>query len=319
MKIIMSSTAEINTSAAVTAPSFTATSTPGFTGNGSGLTGINPGNISLPDDNYVVITSATGSLTTEQYLSPSRGGTGVDSSAFNGVAVINDGSWSAEQYLSPVNGGTGVNSSAFNGVAKVNAGVWSASSIVDADISPTANISDTKLAIIATPGQVANSATTATSSNVANAIVARDSNGNIVVNDITASEVIVTSGAIGQSSIQSGSFTTSNANVSNIFSLITSSGGIHGTNYLIYCNISLGNSTEGQDTGIYQFVVKAKNVGGTVTVSSPINIVSILDNTLSGTTVSTVIVATTVHIQITGLAATAIQWFGQFTVVQVNF
>ena len=53
------------------------------------------------------------------------------------------------------------------------------SSIVNADISASAAIADTKLAQIATAGKVANSATTATSAITANSIVARNSGGGI--------------------------------------------------------------------------------------------------------------------------------------------
>jgi len=49
--------------------------------------------------------------------------------------------------------------------------------IVNADISATAGIVDTKLATILTAGKVANSATTATAGNVPSAIVARDAAG----------------------------------------------------------------------------------------------------------------------------------------------
>jgi cytoskeletal protein CcmA (bactofilin family) len=50
-----------------------------------------------------------------------------------------------------------------------------------------ANIPDSKLATISTAGKVANSATTATSLNTANAIVARDASGNFVAGTITGS------------------------------------------------------------------------------------------------------------------------------------
>lgn len=52
--------------------------------------------------------------------------------------------------------------------------------IVNADISTTAAIADTKLATISAAGKVSNSATTATSANTASAIVARDASGNFV-------------------------------------------------------------------------------------------------------------------------------------------
>jgi hypothetical protein len=60
------------------------------------------------------------------------------------------------------------------------------SNISNGDLSPTAAIADTKLATIATPGKVANSATTATPLWQNNAIVARDSSGNFVANTISA-------------------------------------------------------------------------------------------------------------------------------------
>jgi hypothetical protein len=58
--------------------------------------------------------------------------------------------------------------------------------IVNADISASAGIVDTKLATIATAGKVSNSATTADSANTNNAIVARDASGNFSAGTITA-------------------------------------------------------------------------------------------------------------------------------------
>ena len=59
--------------------------------------------------------------------------------------------------------------------------------IVNADISSTAAIADTKLATLSTAGKVSNSATTATNANTVSAIVARDANGNFSAGTITAS------------------------------------------------------------------------------------------------------------------------------------
>ena len=58
--------------------------------------------------------------------------------------------------------------------------------IVNADINASAAIIDTKLGTIATAGKVSNSATTATNSNTASAIVARDASGNFTAGTITA-------------------------------------------------------------------------------------------------------------------------------------
>ena len=58
--------------------------------------------------------------------------------------------------------------------------------IVNADISASAAIADTKLATISTASKVSNSATTATNANTASAIVARDASGNFAAGTITA-------------------------------------------------------------------------------------------------------------------------------------
>ena len=64
------------------------------------------------------------------------------------------------------------------------------SNIVNADISASAAITDTKLATISSAGKVANSSTTATSANTASAIVARDASGNFSAGTITATQFI---------------------------------------------------------------------------------------------------------------------------------
>lgn len=66
-------------------------------------------------------------------------------------------------------------------------GLLSSSLVVNADIAAGAGIVDSKLATISTAGKVANSATTATSLNTANAIVARDASGNINATTVIAS------------------------------------------------------------------------------------------------------------------------------------
>ena len=66
--------------------------------------------------------------------------------------------------------------------------------IVNADISSSAAIADTKLATIITSGKVANSATTATDANTANAIVSRDASGNFTANLITVNTTPTSAG-----------------------------------------------------------------------------------------------------------------------------
>lgn len=74
------------------------------------------------------------------------------------------------------------------GTTSIAAGV-----IVNADVSATAGIVDTKLATISTAGKVSNSATTASSANTASSIVARDASGNFAAGTTTHG-AIVTSG-----------------------------------------------------------------------------------------------------------------------------
>ena len=70
-------------------------------------------------------------------------------------------------------------------------GQLSSSLIVNADVDDFAAISDTKLDTIATALKVSNSATTATSTNTADAIVARDLNGDFAAGSITADNLIL--------------------------------------------------------------------------------------------------------------------------------
>jgi hypothetical protein len=67
------------------------------------------------------------------------------------------------------------------------AGLLTSSLIVNADVSASAAIVDTKLATISTAGKVANSATTGTASNAINTLVLRDGSGNFAAGTITAS------------------------------------------------------------------------------------------------------------------------------------
>jgi len=88
--------------------------------------------------------------------------------------------------LAASKGGLATDASAFTGVVKASSGTFSASTITNSDISATAAIADTKLDTISTAGKVSNSATTATSSNTASTIVARDASGNFSAGTITA-------------------------------------------------------------------------------------------------------------------------------------
>jgi hypothetical protein len=114
----------------------------------------------------------TGSTTTG--LSASAGDLSFSTNGIERMAISSGGVVSIDAFTVP-----GV-------VHNDTSGNLSSSLIVDADVSPTANISDTKLATISTAGKVANSATTATSVNTPNTIVLRDASGSFSAGTITA-------------------------------------------------------------------------------------------------------------------------------------
>ena len=91
-----------------------------------------------------------------------------------------------------------------------NFGDLSTSLIVDADIT-TGTITDDKLATITTAGKVANSATTATSLNTPNTIVARDSSGDFAAGIITANLI----GSASNNVLKAGDTMTGNLLMSN--------------------------------------------------------------------------------------------------------
>ena len=85
-----------------------------------------------------------------------------------------------------------------------NATTIASNVITNAMINASAGIVDTKLATISTAGKVSNSATTATSSDTASAIVARDNTGNFSAGTITAN---LTGDVTGNTSGTASSFT----------------------------------------------------------------------------------------------------------------
>jgi trimeric autotransporter adhesin len=115
------------------------------------------------------------------------GGPGVGLSSNSGnLSFSTDGS---EQMQISSSGAISIDSFTTAGVVHNNGNPTNtlfSALIINGDIAANAGIVDTKLAIISTPGQVANSATTATSANVVNTIVQRDSSGNFAANSITA-------------------------------------------------------------------------------------------------------------------------------------
>ena len=133
----------------------------------------------------------TGNASTATILATSRNINGV---AFNGSSNITIAA--DANTLSGTTLASNVVTSSLTSVGIITSGTWSGTAIaynklaltgniVDADISSSAAIADSKLATITSSGKVSNTATTATNANTANAIVARDASGNFTAGVIT--------------------------------------------------------------------------------------------------------------------------------------
>jgi hypothetical protein len=123
--------------------------------------------------------------TTATTQAQSDGSTKVATTAYVDAYVagtVPDGSIGTAELADGVVTDLKVNAAAAISYSKLNLGT----SIVNADISATAAIVDTKLATISTASKVSNTATTATDANTASAIVARDASGNFTAGMITA-------------------------------------------------------------------------------------------------------------------------------------
>lgn len=124
-------------------------------------------------------------------------GTGIVHSNSSGVLssstiVDADVSSSAAIAYSKLNlAGNIINTDVASGAAIAYSKLNLSGNIVNADISTSAAIADTKLATINTAGKVANSATTATSTNTANTIVLRDGSGNFAAGTITMQDATI--------------------------------------------------------------------------------------------------------------------------------
>ncbi len=88
--------------------------------------------------------------------------------------------------------------------AAITTGQVTSSLITNGDVDPSAAIVDTKLATLTTPGKVSNAATTATSANTANAIVARNASGNFTAGTITANLLGNVTGASSDNVLKAG-------------------------------------------------------------------------------------------------------------------
>jgi len=161
------------------------------------------------------------------------------------------------------------------------------------------------------------------SSATASTLVERDASGNVFANAIA---YVPSALSGGESICQSANLQTTNATTTTLFSLPTASGGTHGTAYFVTCNVVIADTTGGVNYGSSRFSFIAKNVGGTLTVSSISDQynsfpVSASTNAAPWLTLSfsTSIQTPNALVQVTGLASTTLNWNGYFVIVSQNF
>lgn len=356
------STSTFTVGGQVSASSFIATgSAPGFSGDGSGLTNIPLANLATLTANNVLITNGTGAITTTSHLANNLGGTGIDSSALTGVAKISSGTWSAStinasditnntitssQIASGTINGSNIAPATITG-SNIASGTVSGSNIASNTITGSNIASNTipnsALVTLSTSGLVSNSATTATSSNTANSIVARDGSGNINVGTVTNTQLLQQPSAYANYIVRSAYVQTTNATATTLYSFATSSNNAY-TFTITIVAVQTTSSVSGQSnpagqpnpvnqpnqsgqlnqlglSASYQFLFKVNNVGGTITISSITNLSSIIDIGLLLTGASVAITSnnTNIIVQVTGTASTTIRWAGAFNIVGLQF
>jgi hypothetical protein len=201
-------TAAVNAAAATTTGTVTSGTWSASFGavSGANLTSLTAGNLSGTIPSAVLGNSSLFVGTTSVALnraSANQGLTGITSIAMpgatSGTVTMTPATTAGTTAITiPATSGTLV-TTGDNGT--VTSTMIANDTIVNADINASAAIVDTKLATISTAGKVSNSATTATSANTANAIVARDASGNFSAQVITAGSILTTGVGAGSTNI----------------------------------------------------------------------------------------------------------------------
>ena len=142
-------------------------------------------NVTLPTTGTLATLAGTETFTNKTLTLPTIGGTGArfSGSTSGTTTLVASAAAGTTTVTLPATTGTVITT---GDTGTVTSTMILDGTIVNADISASAAIVDTKLATISTAGKVSNSATTATNLSTASAIVARDASSNFSANTITA-------------------------------------------------------------------------------------------------------------------------------------
>jgi len=249
--------------------------------------------------------------------------------------IVNDsdGNMTSEPYLSTSRGGTGIDSSAATGIPRITAGAWSVGLVQSGDIDPAANLTISSL----TAPSV--SATNISAPNINTVSVTADNitaSGTVAANSLNISGAASVSSLAASSAVLAAEISTSSLSAFEIKQNV-SSGPISPSSdyeshvraastvgppvliatintspakrYLITLWLSFGN---GADSGMISVIFKCKNVGGTVSAGAFVQEVSAIDAALEGATVSTEVNGNSVEIYVGGVTA---EWVGRVEIL----
>mgnify|MGYP006976731558 CR=1 FL=1 len=239
--------------------------------------------------------------------------------------IVNDsdGNMTSEPYLSTSRGGTGIDSSTATGIPRITAGAWSVGLVQSGDIDPAAN-----LVISSLTAPNINTVSVAADNITASGTVAANSlniSGAASVGSLAASSA-VSAAEISASSLSafeikqnasSGPISPSSDYESHVRAastvgppvLIATINTSPTKRYLITLWLSFGN---GADSGMISVIFKCKNVGGTVSAGAFVQEVSAIDAALEGAAVSTGVNGNSVEIYVGGVTA---EWVGRVEIL----
>lgn len=254
-----------------------------YNGSGSGITGITRSGLSTGTANFVVINNGAGVMSEEAQLAVSRGGTGQN---FSGVVTAS---------IVVIT----------SGVATATLGYGTASAantLVQRDGSGNVAV-----------GQI--STTTITS---ASNITLTPTGGNIYTG--TSLVHATPTGIAGSDTfVAVGSVQTVNA-VTNVLYALTTASGTAGTAYTIRGMVACGEV--GGRTGMFTFVIKAKNLLTVLTTSAVLSKNLALDNGLdnpSAIDITATVAAQILNINVVGKATYTVNWVGKFEITSQTF
>jgi hypothetical protein len=307
---------------------------------------------------HVLINNGAGVMSSEAQLATTRGGTAGDSSAATGIAHVSVGSWSYSTIVdTDVSASAAIARSKLAAGTASQVVVNNGSGVMTSEAQLAVSRGGTGqnfsaigvgLNVVTVTSGVFAASTVATTAATASTIVLRDGSGNIAVNGLTLTTLTVgtittASGdltinpvgdvqfgtnallfapttVVGGSALQTHvNVQTTNATPTTLYTLATTSGGASGTTYHVRFEVALASVTGGSDTGTVSAQFKVKNIGGTVTVSTLVGAISILDGALTATAVDTSVSGANVLLRVTGIALTTINWIGRVQVLAQDF